>query len=222
MSNEIAVKKSPFRVPVGLAARKAAAAAIEPAREAVTIEPDKMPDRIGIVFDDSGSMYGTIEDAHLAVEEFLRSCKPATTAVAIWPMNVSYLKMCTDLPQLAIQVKNIQATGGTSILGTLDKMRQCENLTRAIVFSDGEDSDYNFEGIISGYQTAKIPVDTVYIGPESERAIRLLKRIAEATGGIFLHFDPKKSNFRESFKYLAPGYRAMLADKSFADKIQGK
>jgi hypothetical protein len=231
MSNEI-VKKPSFAVktPVGLAARRAAVNAMEPARAATAINPMEMEHRVGIVFDDSGSMAGgwsgataPIDNAHAGVEEFLRSCKPQTTAVAVYPMNAAKLKLSSDLPSLAMLVKKIKATGGTPALSTLSQMITAEKLTRAILFSDGEYYGYEFDIVVAQCRAAKIPVDTVFIGDASEvKAIEDMQKLAEATGGIFLHFDPSKSNFRTAFKYLSPGYRAMLADKSFADKIQGK
>lgn len=225
MPDEI-VKHQPFKIgqKVGLAARKAKAAQEDPSYIASTIPPQEMTNRIGIEFDDSGSMHGNkIRDAHAGTEEFLRSCDPKTTSVAVYPMNQEdhpVRPLTTDLFLLAQLIKTIDATGGTPLFATLRAMVSKEPLTRGIVFSDGSpdyrDSDLE-ESVISLCIEKKIPIDTVYIGTfDSE----LMKRIAEKTGGIYLRFDPAKSNFRTAFKYLSPGYRAMLADKSFAEKLQ--
>lgn len=222
MTNELANKKPPFVVKqhkVGLAAKKQEARALDPTAP-VSINPAEMPDRIGIVFDDSGSMAGSaISDAHAGIEEFLRSCKPQTTAIAVYPMNAPAYRLNNNLPNTAMLVKTIRATGGTPALDTLKRMINCENLTRAIMFSDGGYSDYIFEGVVAICKEKSIPVDTVFIGPDDSAQ---MQRLSEATGGIYLHFDGTKSNFRTAFKYLSPGFRAMLMDKSFADKIQGK
>ena len=102
-------------------------------------------------------------------------------------------------------------------------MLRGNKLTRAIVFSDGSpDSSYT-DNVVATCRENKIPVDTVFIGNANDTiALNFMKKLAEDTGGIFMHFDPAKSNFRTAFKYLSPGFRAMLADKSFADKLQGK
>lgn len=221
--------------PVGLAARQAAALTEQAAkREAAglmplpkLITPAEAIDRIGIVFDDSGSMSTRIENAKAGVEEFLRSCKPGQTAVAVFPMNAPPLSLSTNLPALALLIKNIQVGGCTPLLQTLGKfnLEGAIGLNIAIVFSDGspdygrESSDYG--RLVKKHLEAKVPVDTVFIGDgDSEDAIAFMKALAEDTGGIFLHFDSAKSNFRTEFKYLSPGLRYMLADKSFVEKLE--
>ncbi len=218
MSDELAVKKAPFKVgAVGLAAKKAAIAIAKGETPATPAE--QMKDRIGIVFDDSASMGSYITTAHQGVEEFLRSCRPNETAIAVYPMNSFSYPLTKDLPMLAMRIKSIRATGGTPLVQTLGSMLVAEPLTRAIVFSDGGPDTKDITAIVA----RKIPVDTVFIGnPHDTEAITFMRVLAERTGGVFLNFDPAKSNFRTAFKYLAPGYRAMLADKSFVSQLEGK
>jgi len=231
MNNELGPVKPPFRVGTqltGLAAKKAAA--LEAAKAAgqnipVVIAPEDMPNRIGIVFDDSGSMqHEQIKDAHEGVEEFLRSCIKDQTAVAMFPMNREGLPLCSNLPAVAIFTKGIHATGGTPMLRTINKMLKSNNLSRVIVFSDGspiDNTDENYAKVIE----FKRPVDTVYIplsGQVDFRAETFMKKLAEDTGGIYLQLERGKSNFRTAFKYLSPGLRHMLADKSFVAKLEGR
>lgn len=200
----------------GLAAKRVAASEKS---GIVEINPTELEHRIGIVFDDSGSMYGTkIRDARAGVEEFLRSCEKDKTAVCIYPMNAAPIRLNNNLPALAILASKIEATGGTPLLLSLYKMLSDNNLTRAIVFSDGQPNDFD----IKLDKLKGIPVDTVYIGHTDEYAERFMKELAEKTGGIYLKFDPSKSNFRTAFKYLSPGLRYMLTDKSFVSKLQGE
>lgn len=225
-------KPLPFKVkPVGLAAKKLQAEAKgEPRIDSVEAPPDTATHRIGIVFDDSGSMYGSkISDAHGGVEEFIRNCDPNNTAVAVYPMNekegIPKLSLTRKLYSVAQGVKQYQPTGGTPLFETLERMLSEEKLTRAIVFSDGSpnggDVNYYKDIAIKSAIEKKIPTDTVYIGDRSDTtAVTLMQELAERTGGIFLILEPGKANFRTAFKYLSPGYRAMLADKSFVDKIQ--
>lgn len=226
--------KKPFRPgaqPVGLAAKKAAAqrAAIENAKNSgidttpLFTDPNKMPDRIGLVFDDSGSMGcgNAIHDAHTGVEEFLRSSNPKTTAVAIYPMNAAPIALSSALPAVAIMVKSIGATGGTPALDTLDKMDKAENLTRAIMFSDGSFTMWQWDVLRDRLREKHLPVDTIFIGDISDKsAIANLSKIAEETGGIFLHFQPGKTLFSKAFKYLSPGLRLRLMDKSFREAVE--
>lgn len=232
MSDELMKKEDapkPFRLgaQVGLAAKKKAAQeqkALTSNPTEPVLPPAKMPDRIGIVMDDSGSMAGQpMTDAHTGIVEFLKNCKPTSTAVAVYPMNATPMILCTTLPALATLVQAIRASGSTPALETLIKMLKQEQLTRAIVFSDGAFWNQRMNEAVNLAKEQKVPVDTVFIGPSDEtKAIELMTELAERTGGLFLHFIPGKSSFAQSFKYLTPGFRAMLADKSFADKIQGK
>jgi Mg-chelatase subunit ChlD len=222
-----------FRIgpkPVGLAAAKAAAKPLAKREEFKPIDMKDATNKIGIVFDDSGSMSGQpIEDAHAATEEFVKNCNPTNTALSVYPMNAdeSYgstknITLSTDLISVVKAVKQIRATGGTPLYQTLLKMLQNEELTRGIVFSDGCPS-HSHEVKEEAFKWAKehkVAVDSVYIGEEDKHAIELMKEIAEMTGGVFLHFKPGQANFRTAFKYLSPGLRGMLADKSFVEKLQ--
>ena len=207
----------------GLAARKAKeqelAAANSAAKAEIRVEDCK--DRIRQVFDDSGSMYGeAIKNAIAGTEEFLRSCTPNQTAVAIYPMNKDGISLTTNLPAAALYVKGIKETGGTPLLQTLKKMREANpTLTRAIVFSDGQPDDSRFEAYGVNKDWGLI-VDTVFIGSYGSE---FMEELAKVTGGIFLKFDPSKSNFATAFKYLSPGLRALLTDGSgLKEKLEGK
>jgi len=216
---------------VGIAARKAAAEAARAAQLALSGTQEVKPvitvsnaldctDRIGIVFDDSGSMGGNkILNAHKGVEEFLRNCKPNQTAVCVYPMNMPPITLDAKLPSVALAVHEIAATGRTPLHNTALSMLRNEKLTRAIVFSDGNPTDDGFETLVTLAKEQKIPIDTVLIG---NWGMEYMKNLAEATGGIFLHFDPAKTNFATNFKYLTPGYRAMLRDSNFKAKVEGK
>lgn len=237
-----AAAKPAFKVKaVGLAARKQALAAkLAVTGQTLEINPADATHKIGIVFDDSASMSGSkIGDAHAGTEEFLRSCDPKNTAVAVYPMNRkdendifgsayhTKVPLSSKLYTTAVAIKAYQAIGGTPLFRTLMDMLTGEVLTRGIIFSDGEpnydDARLQDEAIALAVAKA-VPIDTVFIGHKSDtRAVEIMQTIAEKTGGIFMIFEPGKANFRTAFKYLSPGYRAMLADKSFvADLQEGK
>lgn len=227
MSNEITKSGSGVFIPgkklTGLAARKAAIA--EQTGEAPVINPATMKHRIGIVFDDSGSMgHEQNQDAIAGVEEFLRSCVPNETAVAIQPLNAEPLRLNSNLPAVAIYTKGIRSTGGTPMIRQTNELLSRNSLTRAIVFSDGAPTDNHNENLYAKLLTYSIPIDTVYI-PDSyidESCERFMKKLAADTDGIYLRFERGKSNFRTAFKYLSPGLRHMLADKSFVAKLEGR
>jgi hypothetical protein len=231
----------------GLAAKKEAAKkaaenqlATTQASKALELQPKDMANRIGIIFDDSGSMMGqAIKDAQQGVEEFLRNCEKDNTAVAVYGMgdedsfnspfasggSKTSLSLTTNLPAVAIWCKGLTASWGTPTLKRLKAMFQAENVTRVIIFSDGRPDrmpDVNDWKWITGQGIA---IDTVYIpvsGRADKEASYFMKQLAERTGGIYLCFERGKSNFAQAFKYLAPTLRHLLADRSFVDKLEGK
>ena len=226
-------KPKPFAVKkVGLAAKKAAAQAQSEAKpiDSNDAPPETATHRIGIEFDDSGSMYGNkITDAHEGVEEFIRNCNPNETAIAVYPMNAPsgarQYSLSRKLYAIAQGVKEYRPTGGTPLYETLELMLKAEKLTRGILFSDGApnygDTDKFKESSISIAIELRVPVDTVYIGHKDDGTpVEVMREIAERTGGIFMVFEPGKANFRTAFKYLSPGYRALLADKSYREKVE--
>jgi hypothetical protein len=109
------------------------------------VSPDKCPDRNRIVFDDSGSMYGQIENAKKGVVEFLRNCIPNQTAVAIHFMNSTAwdTSLRSDLPVLGVDLEEYELfSGSTPFFNTLKKALQAKpTLTRLIAFTDGAPTD---------------------------------------------------------------------------------
>lgn len=238
MSDEIEKKEekglaiktsSPFAVKkVGIAAKAAEAAK--------AFNPAERENRIIVLADDSGSMSGTpIENAKKAISEFLKTCNPINTAVGIYSFAKTWGLTC-DFISLDVLKESLNATESTPLYSTLSKIITKENLTRAVVFSDGAptDHDYRFPTendleeeeeedstaskagpIIQSYIDKKIPIDTVYIG-NGENDI--LKDIAEWTGGIYLHFKDS-GTFGKAFKFLAPAYRGLLKDPNFRKEI---
>lgn len=222
-----AASNAPASKKIGLAALREKAAnkpdALMNTQKAITYNPNEMKDRIGIGFDDSGSMgRQKMQDAHAGVEEFLRCCNKDTTSICVYPFNADPLELNTSLPATALMVKDIHATGGTPLVRRCLEMLRRNKLTRAIIFSDGQYDEYTADELIFVAKEQKIPIDTVYIASSSSdyAGEADMKEIAERTGGIFLRFEAGKSNFRNSFKYLAPSYRAMLMAPGFKDKVE--
>jgi Mg-chelatase subunit ChlD len=231
------------------AAKEAAEKPKEEAAIQKWITPSECADRIRIIFDDSGSMSGRpIEDARKGVIEFLRNCIPNQTAVAIQCMNdgeaeyaakyAAIRELQSNLVALASTLKDQSwILGGTPLFATLQKtLKLTPKATRVVMFSDGEPSDLllapheqvhdaltnwmNSADVALGRENT-VPVDTVFFGPSVEcRAAKLLKYIADKSGGYFLHFDPRKVNFGTAFKYLAPVNRKMLASSSFRAEVE--
>lgn len=204
------------------------------------IKPEDAASRIRLVFDNSGSMMGwKIKNAKEGTVEFLRTCTLDQDAVAVHlldnpsnsedeiSLNIINSVLMTDLAQLAsdVDTDSITAFASTPLFNTIDRaLRAKPQLTRMIAFSDGEPDwdDRNLEPTV--LKTAKevgIPIDTVYIGSTGTTGQATMKRIAEATGGIALVFDPAKGvNFAESLKYLAPKKRLLLMDAKFKADLE--
>ena len=227
-----------------------AAAAGKP-QEAIIryVPPGECPDRNRIVFDDSGSMGSSIQDAKKGVVEFLRNCIPNQTSVAVHFMNTSSWNTAlrSDLSQLGIDLQECYlSSGGTPFFNTLKAALEATPvLTRLIAFTDGAPTDelqpenqteleeyagrerwkVSADIIIRSSKSINsgIPIDTVYFGVDADYTrenIALLKYLSAQTGGYFLHFDPAKVNFATAFKYLAPCHRLQLSSGSFRAAIE--
>lgn len=214
---------------VGMAAR------LETAQETAQkpINPDDFANRLGIVFDDSSSMGGTaIELAHQAVETFIKNCNSNDTCLAVYPLNAKPQILSNDFAQIGLYTMALVASGGTPLYTRLTEILSKEKMTRAIAFSDGGPTDgktnYNFfddtgtkadhESVIKAYVAAKIPIDTVFIG-DDEHGEEIMKDLANRTGGTYLHFT-KPEDMAKGLKYLAPRYRALLANAELKARVE--
>ena len=133
--------------------------------------------------------------------------------------------LTTDLVLLAsnVDIPAIRPTGGTPLYEKIyDTLEAEPKLSRMVAFSDGQPNSTAKEGVaISLAKRYKVPIDTVFFGASSELGATYMKRLAEETGGIYIAFDPAKGvDFATAFKYLSPGKRLMLMDKSFKEKLE--
>jgi hypothetical protein len=232
------------------AARAQAAQKIEnPAAVQKWINPEDAPERIHIIFDDSGSMSFEIKNAKDGVIEFFRNCIPNQSSVyvkMICAFNPDIEKWNSNLIQAAEFLQKANAgLGGTPLF---EHMNLAFNYnvkpTRMVVFTDGSPSDHlvvqkyeeqrekpwtqlerwkaSADQIIGRAKEHKVPIDTVFFGSAdyNQDEIALLKYFSDQTGGYFLHFDPAKVNFRTAFKYLAGTNRLMLASESVRREIE--
>lgn len=202
------------------------------ATEAVgSLDPNTRQNRFAIGFDDSGSMAGdSIKDAKQAVQGFLANCSPMDTSVAVYPFCAAKQPLTCIFDIINAYLGGIGATGGTPLYTTMIKMMKEYSLTRGILFSDGgpTDTGYKFDYddldesrpvekmAIDMAKEAKIPFDTVYIGPGDSK---VLQDIAEQTGGQYLRFTDT-SIFAKQMKYLAPKYYGLLSNPELKEKIQ--
>lgn len=232
------------------AAREKAASASQPRPDAITkwISPGDCKERLRFIFDDSGSMGSgkdsKMEQAREGSIECLRSCIPNQTSVAIHLLGKEQdlENLNSNLIEVAEKLQKLYLTGGGTPLftRTMAALALSPKPTRLVMFTDGSPTDsivqYDREAkedffnqrncdevIKRTKELGSIPIDTVFFGPvsdytESER--KLLKYLADKTGGYFMVFDPAKVNFRTAFKYLAPVNRLMLASESVRKEIE--
>jgi hypothetical protein len=211
----------------GLAARRQAAPQVE-------TDLSKFPNRISLIFDDSGSMSGSpIESAKLAVQAFLQSINPNDTAISIIPLNATGQPLGNNIGQLMTYTIGIKLAGATPIFSNLTRVITRKDSNRIILFSDGGPTDSvmcsnqgqgtatdSLITITTELKNANIPVDTCFIGSSADKlAITFMRDLAELTGGIALIFTGPET-FKAGLKYLSPRTRHLLANAELKERIQ--
>lgn len=237
--NNTSITKS-TKPPIGLK-RGIGAARASYAEIMKNIDPKTVPNRIGIVLDDSGSMGSEgMDNAHKAVKGFTNSCNMTDTSIAVYPLNAKAQTLTCDYDILNAYVCGIGSTGGTPIYGILANLIEQESITRAVVFSDGEPTDSSclvgespdnndfYYGskdpqkamaVVAIYNRKEVPVDCIYIGEDTAKGYREMKKLAELTNGTFIHFKDI-SSLSTGLKYLSPKYRYLLANPEIKAKIE--
>lgn len=202
------------------------------AAKAVETDAAAMPHRICLMLDKSSSMcaYETTDKSRIAllkdaVQNFVQRCDFRNTAIAIetFPAALS-VPLTSNGVMLSTSMFAIEAAGGTPMQECVQRVLTQVPLTRGVIVSDGEATDWhrNYDEdesntfapdkLLATYKEQGIPIDTVHIGASSSGEA-LLRRIAKETGGIYLKFTDV-SAFANSFGFLTPGYRAQLTDGS--------
>lgn len=176
-----------------------------------TADVNSLPNRIGIMIDTSGSMNGQpIKLLEQAVQDFVTKSNPTDTAIAVesFPKQLRIPLTC-DKTQLWFLTMGLHAGGGTPMVEAMEFTIKNYKLTRAIIISDGQPQDEPGPELLSVYARAEVAVDTVHIGTYSDGEA-VLRRISEATGGLFVKFKDIKS-FANAFAYLLPETRGQAA-----------
>ena len=205
------------------------------------LDPLTVPNRLGIIFDNSGSMGSiapsgnrAVDDAKTGVRNFLASCKSLETSVCIYPFQKEGTVLTCDYSVLNIYVAGLDANAGTPLYTTMIKLLNDQKITRGVIFSDGEptdDSRYSWEHdkpestkskkeqAIEAAKSKEMPFDTIFIGDKEASGYKEMKWIAEQTGGIFINFEDSYS-LSKNLKYLSPGLRFLLANEELKKKVE--
>lgn len=237
-NNKLAVKIKPPTFG-GIAKKGIAANRDKYEKTMKQINPLEVPNRLGLIMDDSGSMGSDgMDNAHKAIAGFLDACNYQDTSVCVYPLNAAQKPLLCDYDVIKMYVNGIGATGGTPIYTTLGKMIESESITRGILFSDGSPTDssilskpkddsmsnewsYVRDGslahkVVDQYIKKEISIDTIFIGYGESKELQELARL---TGGTYLHFTDINT-LRKNLKYLAPKYVALLANAELKAKIE--
>lgn len=194
-----------------------------------------IPNRIYVAIDDSGSMAEGMDRASgnnksrmlytkEALKAFLDVCEPTNTAVGMECISTGKNIPLTNEPASYYTpfIQNLYPDGGTPLFETLERILDSPEgrPTRVIAMSDGEATHYDEDRILGKFKESNVPVDAVFLGTtDNERGISTMRRIAEKTGGLFIHFKDGYK-FAQNFKMLAPAFRAMLAANNSAEKMK--
>lgn len=231
--------KIPVKPPIGGLKKGILANKAEHDLHMSSIDPKTVPNRLGLVIDDSGSMGSDgMQNAHKAVQGFTANCNMKDTSIAVYPLNKEAKHLVCDYDLVNLYVSGLQATGSTSIYTVLEKLITDESITRAVLFSDGSPTDSSIlsitsrsdwyssrlpelaQKVIKLYQQKELPIDTIYIGIENSTGYNEMKEIARLTNGIFIHFKDSLS-LASGLKYLSPAHRVMLlANPEIKERIQ--
>jgi hypothetical protein len=221
----------------GIGAKKEAAKAA-----IAELNPEESEHRLGIVFDDSGSMADIVDDkskiehAQAGIRNFSHQCNPKDTSLAIYPLNKEAQKLTCNYDVFNMYVITIGPTGGTPLYTkTLQMLNECD-ITRGVLFSDGDPTDgsgyYSHiedsenaerqslkEQVIAVALAKKVPLDCIFIGYADTSGYNVMKELADRTDGTFIHFKDAKS-LGAGLKYLAPALRGLLANPEIKQKIE--
>ena len=221
MANEL-TKANKITVGGGLHNRLRAA---EVLKEVVpTLDPRKLPNRLALICDFSGSMgdraSGRWDTDNIktklqllqeAVQDFALRSNPGDTALAVESFPSGFrIELTNDTQQIYMRMLSISTLGNTPMGEGLSNGLEHHSPTRAMLISDGEqtDGDACFAQA-EKYKNREINVDCVHIGA-SAAGEETLKRIASITGGMYMKFKDVQS-FSQSFHYLLPAERAQIA-----------
>jgi Mg-chelatase subunit ChlD len=206
------------------------------AAKASTPDAASMPNRLCLMLDRSSSMSQYADSGQNnkskivllkeAIDNFVNRCDFNNTSLAIETFPASLeLPLTSQSLLVTTSVSSIHASGNTPMRQCVTTCLEKVPMTRGIIVSDGEATDWRDEffeeetrttdidvSILDKYKKAQIPIDCVHIG-DSTSGEELLRRIAKETGGLYIKFSDVNA-FSKGFAYLTPGYRAMLCDGS--------
>lgn len=148
-SNKLVFKPVGASKEAALKAAREAAAAAKAVNQHALIKygpPEGMKDRLGLIFDDSGSMQSYINQVKDAHVEFFRNCTPNQTAAWVRMLcasNPALEKLNSNLIELADLVTNAKVgLGGTPLFTKmLEGLNSEPRINRMIVFTDGSPTD---------------------------------------------------------------------------------
>jgi hypothetical protein len=221
-------------IPGKLSIRGGLAGKLQQAKDQGTLASESLldfksyPNRIVIAVDDSGSMSTSMKKVDLseidtnprdsrmelakqACKGFLDVCNPSDTVLGMYTISTNQeTPLHWNYKFVDSMIKDLTASGGTPTFEILQKIITKENVTRVVLISDGCSNSGVRQDVLKQYKSKGVIIDAVFIGTISDTSgISEMKQIAEATGGMFLHFTDAK-DFASKFKYLAPAYYGML------------
>lgn len=180
----------------------------------VASDPLTRPNRLALMLDVSGSMYGDkIISLREAATGFVNACNFSDTAIALEPFGehpvVNRVDLTTQQMMLVTTIQMLRDSGGTPMAEAMDYCLNTYSISRGVIVSDGQpDRETMVYEQARNYAEAGIPIDCVHIGLGGDGE-ECLKKVADITGGIFIKFTDITA-FSKSFKYLTPGFRALL------------
>jgi Ca-activated chloride channel homolog len=165
-----------------------------------TFKREDVPVSMGLVIDNSGSMRDKRPRVNEAALTLVEASNPDDEAFVVNFNDDFYLDLDKDftnsIPELKEALERIDSRGSTAlfdaIIGSLDHLKKATKDKRVLlVVTDGEDnsSHYSLEKTLREIQKTNTVIYTIgLLGDEKRKernhAMRALKEIAEASGGL--------------------------------------
>lgn len=147
--------------------------------------------------------------------KYLDSCNPSTSAVGMITFATAVKLICepvTFYDTLRFRINGLSTHGMTNMGAAIQMAIDIGTVTRCILISDGAPGD-SWDAPVRQAKLGKKVIDCIYIGEPDEHGAKIMKEIAELTGGYFYTVDDM-AKFEKAMRDLTYENRLLLSHES--------